>query len=235
MGVEQTKISRENLHLLVVDDDDRIRDLLKKYLTREGYRVSAARDAASARNLMGTLAFDCLILDVMMPGEDGFVLTESLRTVSDVPIILLTAKGEPSDRIAGLKKGADDYLPKPFEPEELVLRIDSVLRRQSQPAQSQTLTFGPFSFDIQKQILTKNDAPFRLTTGELGLLTTLARRPGAVVPRYALAESLNAGSDRAVDVQMTRLRKKLEDNPAEPEFLLTVRGQGYRLLADMDG
>ncbi len=228
----QKLIARADYHLLVVDDDDRIRSLLKRYLTREGYRVSAAADTVAARNLMTTFAFDCLILDIMMPGETGLEFTTALRAQSDVPIILLTAKGDAADRINGLKIGADDYLPKPFEPEELVLRIDAVLRRGATERASLIVRFGEFEFDIARQVLTRGGQTVRLTTGETGLLTTLSRRAGTVVQRYALAEALGAGSDRAVDVQMTRLRKKIEAEPAEPDYLMTVRGQGYRLLAD---
>jgi len=228
----QKLIARADYHLLVVDDDDRIRSLLKRYLTREGYRVSAAADTVAARNLMTTLAFDCLILHIMMPGETGLEFTTALRAQSDVPIILLTAKGDAASRISGLKIGADDYLPKPFEPEELVLRIDAVLRRGATERAAQSVRFGEFEFDIARQVLTRAGQTVRLTTGETGLLTTLSRRAGTVVQRYALAEALGAGSDRAVDVQMTRLRKKIEAEPAEPDYLMTVRGQGYRLLAD---
>lgn len=232
MSDSQKLIARADYHLLVVDDDDRIRDLLKRYLTREGYRVSAAADTVGARNFMTTLSFDCLILDIMMPGETGLEFTTALRAQSDVPIILLTAKGDAADRIGGLRLGADDYLPKPFEPEELVLRIDAVLRRGATERAAQTVRFGAYEFDIVRQVLTKDGEAIRLTTGETGLLTTLSRRAGTVVQRYALAEALGAGSDRAVDVQMTRLRKKLEAEPSEPNYLMTVRGQGYRLLAD---
>ncbi len=226
-------LARRDIHLLVVDDDDRIRELLKRYLTRQNYRVSAAANAAIARSLMDTLTFDCLILDVMMPGETGFELTQSLREHSDVPIILLTAKGEAADRISGLKYGADDYLAKPFEPEELTLRVDAVLRRLSaKPANNVTVAFGPFIFDRERQSLTQNDKAIRLTTAELALISTLAQRPGVAVARHALAENIGAKSERAVDVQMTRLRRKIEQNPAEPNYLITVRGKGYLLRSD---
>lgn len=232
MVTEAQSLHRRDLHLLVIDDDDRIRDLLKRYLTRQGFRVSSAENALAARGLMTSLAFDCLILDIMMPGEDGVELTTSLRTHSDVPIILLTAKGEASDRISGLKAGADDYLPKPFEPEELVLRIESILRRMDTKPSSPHIIFGPYAFDMQRQTLLKDGEPLRLTTGEAALLTTLGRRAGVTVSRHALAETIGAKSERAVDVQMTRLRRKIEDNPAEPNYLITVRGKGYRLMAE---
>lgn len=232
LDAESDILVRRDTHLLVVDDDDRIRELLKTYLSRQGFRVSTAANAQDARGLMEGLAFDLLILDVMMPGEDGFTLTKDLRTRNDVPIILLTAKGEASDRITGLRAGADDYLPKPFEPEELVLRIEAIFRRLGSTAPAAQVSFGPWMYDLERQTLAKNGERVRLTTGEDALLSLLARMGGASVSRYALSEKINAKSERAVDVQMTRLRRKIEDNPSEPTFLLTVRGHGYRLLTD---
>ena len=232
MSTESDSLERRDTHILVVDDDNRIRMLLKRYLSKAGFRVSAARDAEEARRKMDGLAFDLLILDVMMPGEDGFALTRSLRQHNDVPIILLTAKGEAADRIEGLKTGADDYLPKPFEPEELVLRIEAIFRRLSATAPSSVIEFGPYRYDLNRLILTNNGERVRLTTGEEALMTLLARRAGGTVSRYALSERISAQSERAVDVQITRLRRKIEDNPAEPDYLMTVRGQGYRLLAE---
>ncbi len=232
MGLESDKLERRDIHLLVVDDDDRIRALLKKYLHNQGFRVSIADNATEARNLMETLRFDLLILDVMMPGEDGITLTESLRTSSDVPIILLTARGEPEFRIKGLKSGADDYLAKPFEPEELVLRIESIFRRLGTTAPATLIRFGPWEYDIERLTLKKDGERVRLTTGEESLLTLLAKCAGSPVSRYALSERISAKSERAVDVQMTRLRRKIEKNPAEPDYILTVRGHGYRLLGD---
>ncbi len=232
MGTESDILERRDIHILVVDDDDRIRDLLRTYLKRHGFRVSTAGSGQEARKLMSGLAYDLLILDVMMPGEDGISLTQSLRLKDDVPIILLTAKGAPEDRIAGLKAGADDYLPKPFEPEELVLRIEAIFRRLGSSAPASHVTFGPWEYDLERLTLTKNGERIRLTTGEEALLTLLARCGGAPVSRYALSEKIRAKSERAVDVQMTRLRRKIEDNPAEPAFILTVRGHGYRLLSE---
>ena len=232
MPRDSENLDRRDIHLLVVDDDDRIRDLLKRYLAKSGFRVSCASHAENARAKMEGLAFDMIILDVMMPGEDGFELTRSLREYNDVPVILLTAKGEVSDRIEGLKAGADDYLVKPFEPEELVLRIEAIFKRLGTSGLSQNVNFGPFEFDIERQVLTKNQDRVRLTTGEEALLTLLARRAGNTVS-HALSDKIAAKSERAVDVQMTRLRRKIEDNPAEPDYLITVRGQGYRLLGDV--
>ncbi len=219
-------------HLLVVDDDDRIRDLLNRYLSKNGFRISTAADAQAARKLMSRLTFDLLVLDVMMPGEDGFALTKSLRQVDNVPIILLTAKSEPGDRIQGLSLGADDYLPKPFEPEELVLRIKSILKRQAARPRQHKIRFGAFLFDIERQVLEHAGQRLHLTTGETALLTTLSNRAGQPVSRQALADHINAKSERAVDVQVTRLRRKLETKPAKPEFLITIRNRGYCLQAE---
>lgn len=232
LSTESNSLDRRNIHILVVDDDDRIRMLLKKYLTKAGFRVSAAGDAAEARRKMDGLAFDLLVLDVMMPGENGFALTRALREHNDVPIILLTARGEAADRIEGLKTGADDYLPKPFEPEELILRIEAIFRRLGTTAPASIIVFGPYRYDLERLVLTKDGERVRLTTGEEALMSLLARRAGGTVSRFALSEKINAKSERAVDVQMTRLRRKIEDNPAEPDYIMTVRGQGYRLLAE---
>ncbi len=224
--------SNNDAHLLVVDDDDRIRELLKQYLTAQGFRISLAANAAQARKLIAGLSFDLIILDVMMPGEDGLSLTRSLREMDMVPIILLTARAEPADRITGLKLGADDYLPKPFEPEELVLRIKAILKRAAIPPRTQRLRFGPYVFDKMRNLLTKNGQRIHLTTGETALLTTLSARLGAPISRALLAQNINAKSERAVDVQITRLRRKLETNPSNPDFITTVRNQGYQLQAE---
>lgn len=227
-----TYLDRSDTHVLIVDDDDRIRELLSRYLIKHGYRASTAQDAAEARAKMTGLKYDLLILDIMMPGEDGLSLTKSLREHHDVPIILLTALGEAEQRIAGLRSGADDYLPKPFEPEELLLRIDNIFRRAGKELTTDKVVFGPYEFDLAKGLLRKNGKQMRLTTGEQTLLALLAGQSGAVVSRYILSENIKAQSERAVDVQMTRLRRKLEDDPSEPQYLLTVRGEGYRLVSD---
>ena len=225
-----------DVHLLVVDDDDRIRELLKKFLGNSGFRVSTAANAADARRLMRGLSYDLLVLDVMMPGENGFELTKSLREIDNVPIILLTAKGDADDRIEGLSLGADDYLSKPFEPRELVLRIKSILKRQATRPRSNILKFGHWHFDLERNILTQDDERKHLTTGESALLTTLAKRVGLPVSREALANQIKAKSERAVDVQITRLRRKLEIDPSRPNFLITVRNKGYSLQAEpVDG
>jgi two-component system phosphate regulon response regulator OmpR len=221
-------------HLLLVDDDDRIRELLKRYLTQAGARVSAAADAASARKLLDSMDFDLLILDVMMPVEDGFSLAESVRKSSKVPIVLLTARGMPEDRIRGLQIGADDYVPKPFEPAELALRINAILRRTiaNRGETPETVTFGPFAFNTGRGELSRDGATVRLTEAEVTMLRVLAARPGEVVSREDLAKRTGAGLERSVDVQVTRLRRKVEVDPRAPVFLQTVRGVGYRLAAD---
>lgn len=225
-----TALDRQNTHILVVDDDDRIRMLLQKYLNRSGYRTSIAENAAKARLKMQGLSYDLLIVDVMMPGEDGLSFSKSLRDASDIPIILLTAKSESEDRISGLKSGVDDYVTKPFEPEELLLRIDNIFRRSGPSSFSDGVHFGAYKYDAATRLLTKEGERVRLTTGELVLLDILAKQRGATVSRFQLSQNIDANSDRAIDVQITRLRRKIEDNPAEPEHVLTVRGQGYRLI-----
>lgn len=221
-------------HLLLVDDDDRIRELLKRYLAQAGARVSAAADAAGARKLLDSMDFDLLILDVMMPVEDGFSLAESVRRTSKVPIVLLTARGMPEDRIRGLQIGADDYVPKPFEPAELALRINAILRRSiaARGETPETVTFGPFAFNTARGELSREGAMVRLTEAEVAMLRVLAARPGEVVSREELAKRTSAGLERSVDVQVTRLRRKVEADPRAPVFLQTVRGIGYRLAAD---
>ena len=225
----------EPAHILVIDDDTRLRDLLRRYLTDQGFRVTTAADAATARAKLVALSFDMLIVDVMMPGETGLGLTQSLRRDNDVPILLLTARNEPGDRIEGLTSGADDYLAKPFEPQELVLRIQAILRRvgDSQAAELGPLRFGGFEFDAERGELRRDNQPQHLTEAETSLLTALARRPGEPVSRDALmAESPLIGNQRTIDVQMTRLRRKIEDDPKYPRYLKTVRGTGYILVPD---
>lgn len=234
MATSTTSLDRSDTHILVVDDDDRIRSLLQKYLGQQGYRVSAAADASQARAKMQGLRYDILVLDVMMPGEDGLSLAEYVHEHVKVPVIMLTALGDAEDRIKGLKTGADDYLAKPFEPEELLLRIDSLCRRSARKTPSDIVNFGPYRYEMSRQVLRREGEMVRLTTGEQTLLGLLARQGGATVSRYVLSENIKAQSDRAIDVQVTRLRRKLEDNPAEPVYLQTIRGEGYRLVIDPD-
>ena len=217
-------------HLLVVDDDDRIRDLLKRYLVGEGYLVSTAANAAKARKLSEGLDFDLAIVDVMMPGEDGLSLLEGLKArFAGLPVILLTAKGAVGERIDGLKRGADDYVPKPFEPEELSLRIDAILRRA---AKTDEASFAGYTFDLAREELRKDGQPIPLPRSEALLLKALCRAGGDVVSRETLAELADLGVERSVDVAVTRLRRKIEPDPAQPVFLQTVRGLGYRLMVE---
>jgi two-component system, OmpR family, phosphate regulon response regulator OmpR len=219
-------------HLLVVDDDRRIRDLLSRFLAGEGYRVSTAETAKEARAKLTGLTFDLLILDVMMPGETGFELAQSIRGESSVPILMLTARDGAESRIKGLEIGADDYLAKPFEPRELSLRIANILKRAQpeapQPAES--VSFGPFVFHIGRGELRRGDDVIRLTDREREMLRMLAATPGETVARMALAGNGGTVSERAVDVQINRLRRKIERDPANPLFVQTVRGIGYRLV-----
>ncbi|MDP8915914.1 MAG: response regulator transcription factor [Pseudomonadota bacterium] len=220
-------------HLLVVDDDDRIRDLLRRYLIRQGFRVTVAADAAAARRLLEQLDFDMAVLDVMMPGEDGFSLTEWVRKRTRMPVLILTARGRPDDRIEGLRLGADDYLAKPFEPEELLLRIEAVLRRAGPPpAGPRRVSLGDCAFDMERSELTRGGAPVRLTETEAQILSALARNAHAAVDRYELVRDEDEASARAVDIHVTRLRKKLEPDPKNPRYLQTVRGVGYMLAPD---
>ena len=219
-------------HLLVVDDDRRIRDLLSRFLFGEGYRVTTADNAADARAKLESLSFDLLVLDVMMPGETGFQLAKSLRESSAVPILMLTAKAETESRITGLELGADDYVPKPFEPRELSLRIANILRHtRPGPAPAlESIRFGDFVFHLGRGELRRGDEVVHLTDREREMLRVLAATPGETVPRLALAGTSGLVSERAVDVQVTRLRRKIERNPANPLIVQTVRGIGYRLM-----
>ena len=220
-------------HILVVDDDTRLRELLSKYLSENGFRVTTASDAADARARLAALIFDLIVLDVMMPGETGFELTADVRRTSRVPILLLTAMGESEDRIKGFEQGADDYLTKPFEPRELVLRIGTILRRAAPPLATTMITFGDCSFDIKAQRLSRSDHPVRLTPVEASLLKTLATNAGVTLSRDELIHrSRIEGNARTVDVQVMRLRRKIEADPRLPRYLQTVRGEGYVLWPD---
>ncbi|KIT16998.1 response regulator [Jannaschia aquimarina] len=236
-----TDIPTQQAHVLLVDDDERIRELLQKFLVRNGYLVTTARDADHARRLLLGLDFDIVILDVMMPGDDGITLCGEIReSRASLPIFLLTAKGETSDRIAGLEAGADDYLPKPFEPKELLLRMKAVLRRApaSGEALPKTLQLGPRRYDLERGELWKGSDPVRLTATETTLMRIFAATPHEPVSRATLVEKLgrhgdgDTTSERAVDVQVTRLRRKLEPDPKQPRYLQTIRGEGYMLAPD---
>lgn len=233
-------MSTPDAHLLIVDDDERIRDLLKKFLMRAGFLVTAARDAAHARRVLSGLDFDLIVLDVMMPGEDGLSLTASLRETMVTPILLLTARGETDDRIKGLEAGADDYLPKPFEPKELLLRINAILRRmpENQPEEvtPKFLQLGAIRYDIDRGEMWRGEDLIRLTSTEIQLMKIFSAQPGEPVSRAKLVEDLGRdrgqAQERAVDVQITRLRRKIEPNPKQPQYLQTVRGAGYMLAPD---
>jgi two-component system phosphate regulon response regulator OmpR len=226
----------ETPHILVVDDDTRLRQLLQRYLSDQGFRVTAARDAAEARANLRALAFDLLVLDIMMPGESGLELLQALRREQAVPVLLLTAMDDVDDRIQGFESGADDYLTKPFEPRELVLRIQAVLRRAAQAAPERgprRVHFGAFSFDLDRVELRRGEAFVRLPTAELQLLKALADRAGEPVSREELSGvSAEVGNARTIDVQVTRLRRKIEADPKFPRYLQTVRGVGYALMTD---
>lgn len=231
-------------HLLVVDDDERIRRLLQKFLIRNGFLVSVARDAAQARRLLAGLEFDMLVLDVMMPGEDGIALTRDLRKTLSLPILLLTAKGETANRIEGFEAGADDFLVKPFEPKELLLRINAILRRvpQVKPATPapKVLHLGAVRYDMDRGELWRGTEQIRLTSTEAALMRIFSAQPGTALSRDKLVGDMprdeerdeNGGQERAVDVQITRLRRKIEEDPKQPRYLQTVRGEGYMLQPD---
>jgi two-component system phosphate regulon response regulator OmpR len=219
-------------HLLVVDDDRRIRDLLSRFLSHEGYRISTADSAMMARAKLSSLSFDLLVLDVMMPGENGFDFARDIRKTSGVPILMLTARDGAEARIAGLEIGADDYVAKPFEPRELALRIANILKR-AKPAATpppESVRFGPFVYHVARAELRRGEEVIRLTDREREMLTVLATSPGETVPRAALAGNGGSVNERAVDVQINRLRRKIEADPTNPLFVQTVRGTGYRLV-----
>ena len=227
-------------HLLIVDDDERIRTLLQKFLIRNGFLVSAARDSGHARRILSGLDFDLIILDVMMPGEDGISLTKEVRKNSDTPILLLTAKGETQDRILGLEAGADDYLAKPFEPKELLLRLNAILRRV--PAQDEAaplpkvMHLGQVHYDVDRGEMWQGEDRLRLTATESQLMRIFSSKPGVPLSRSNLVEQLGRdggqAQERAVDVQITRLRRKIEQDPKQPRYLQTVRGAGYMLVLE---
>ena len=228
-------MTQEPPHLLVVEDDARLRDRLRRYLGEQGFLVVTAADATEARAQLAAMHFDLLVLDVMLPGEDGISLVRALRPQLDTPIILLTARSEPEDRIRGLEAGADDYVPKPFEPRELVLRIQAILRRAPQDdAEAQRLVrLGGLIFDAARGVLLAGDERIHLTGGEAALLRVLVDNPGTVLTRDQLTDmAMINGNSRTVDVQVTRLRRKIEPDPRLPRFLQTVRGEGYILRPD---
>ena len=230
----KTEVLDDAAHLLVVDDDTRIRDLLHRYLSEQGFRVTVAADAAEARRKLEGLNYDLLIVDVMMPGESGLSLTQSLSRDKRVPIIMLTARSEAESRIAGLEAGADDYLAKPFDPRELVLRINNILKRNSSmdAPKIEQVMFGPYTFSILRKELKKAAEIIRLTDREQEIMLLFASRAGDTIPRHELIGNDTEVGERTIDVQINRLRRKIEDDPANPVWLQTVRGIGYRLSMD---
>ncbi len=222
-------------HVLVVDDDQKIRDLLRRYLNEHGFRVTPAADAAAARAAMRGLAFDIVLLDVMMPGENGLDLARDLKSTLNVPILMLTARSDSEDRIAGLEAGVDDYMPKPFEPRELLLRLQNILRRGRGPApgaSSDEVRMGAFVFHVSRGELKREDETIKLTERERDLLRQFALKPGTPIQRHELSSDDTTGSERAIDVQINRLRRKIEADPSNPVYLQTVRGKGYILYTD---
>jgi two-component system phosphate regulon response regulator OmpR len=223
-------------HIMVVDDDDRLRKLLRRYLSENGYRVTTAESAADADAKLRGLTFDLLVLDVMMPGEDGIAFTRRLRRRLPVPILLLTAMGEAEERISGLESGADDYLTKPFEPRELLLRVATILRRTRAappPVRDAAVKIGAFEFHPARGELTRDGESVRLTHTEAQLLTLFVSQPGVTLSREELCRQSGIGSGgRAIDVQITRLRRKIEADPRAPRYLCTVWGAGYTLRPD---
>lgn len=233
-------LTQNDAHLLIVDDDERIRTLLQQFLSRNGFWTTAARDAEHARRLLDGLDFDLIVMDVMMPGDDGITFTRELRQRMETPILLLTAKGESTDRISGLEAGADDYLPKPFEPKELLLRINAILRRVPQNddivEKPKTLQLGEFRYDVDRGELWLGDDLVRLTATEVALMRLFSAKLAEPISRAKLVEDLGRdkgqAQERAVDVQITRLRRKIEADPKQPRYLQTVRGAGYMLAPD---
>lgn len=223
----------EKKHILVVDDDDRIRELIKEYLDNNNFYTTTAKDAEDAKNKIKLIKFDLIILDIMMPGQNGLELTKEIKSTSDQPIILLTAMGETSDKISGLETGADDYLPKPFEPKELLLRIKNILKRIKKNRNlNPILKFGAIKVDLEKMLISSKKGEFKLNTAEKSLLENMVLSVGQVFQREQISKIVKLTKERAVDVMITRLRQKIEPDPKNPKYLQTVRGNGYILWTD---
>ncbi|MBO6537868.1 MAG: response regulator transcription factor [Rhizobiaceae bacterium] len=234
MVAENTIPDDDAPHILVVDDDTRIRDLLKQYLAEQGYRVSIAANAEEARRRLEGLDFDLIVLDVMMPGESGVELTQSLREQKEIPILMLTALSEIENRVSGLAAGADDYLPKPFDPRELLLRINNILRRGAPPStpKVEQVVFGPYAFQLSRRELKRGGEVLKLTEREQEILAIFCGRAGETIPRHELVGDEAEVGERTIDVQINRLRRKIERDPSNPLWLQTVRGVGYRLSVE---
>jgi len=216
-------------HILVVDDDDRIRELLKEYLTEENYLISTSNNAENAKQKIEIIKFDIIILDIMMPGQSGLDLTHSLREKINTPIILLTAMGEPNERIEGLEKGADDYLAKPFEPKELVLRIQNILKKTESKIQVNEIEFNEININLKKLVITKKNNFYKINNTEKIILEKMINSPGQTFSREQIGKLIKIDKERSIDVIITRLRKKIEDDPKNPKYLQTIRGAGYVL------
>lgn len=236
MSSPAVPLSDDAPHVLVVDDDRRLRTLLNSFLSKNGYRVTTAASAAEARTFLSSLEFDLIVLDVMMPGESGLDLARSLRETSDIPILMLTARSDAADRVRGLETGVDDYLGKPYEPKELLLRVASILRRARaapiRAADDSNIRFGPFSFQMERGELRRGDELVRLTERERDILRLLGAMPGVSVAREALSGPGASAQERTIDVQINRLRRKIEEDPTNPLYLQTARGSGYKLVVD---
>lgn len=235
MQVAEQDRSPADAHILVVDDDTRLRKLLQRYLKERGFMVTATASAEDAKRHMEALQFDLIILDVMMPGQDGVSFAGAIRKESDIPILMLTAMGEAAHRIKGLEQGVDDYMGKPFEPRELILRVDAILKRTPPPAAEDVheLCFGECRYDVARSILTRVGSPVHLTVAEADLLRTLALKANSPVHRSELGNTGDRPANpRTIDVQVTRLRRKIEADPRQPRYLQTVRGTGYLLRTD---
>ena len=216
-------------HILIVDDDDRIRDLVKEYLSQNDYLVSTAKDSNDAFNKTKIIKFDLIVLDIMMPGQTGLEFTQEYRNKIKTPILLLTAKGEPSERIEGLEVGADDYLTKPFEPKELILRISNILKKTQSLEIKRVIEFGNIKVDLRKQFIYKNDLSIKINNTEKMILEKMINTPGKIYKREEIADLINLDKERSIDVIVTRLRKKIEESPKNPKYLQTIRGEGYVL------
>ena len=216
-------------HILIVDDDDRIRDLVKEYLSQNDYLVSTAKDSNDAFNKTKIIKFDLIVLDIMMPGQTGLEFTQEYKNKIKTPILLLTAKGEPSERIEGLEVGADDYLTKPFEPKELILRINNILKKTQSLGIKRVIEFGNIKIDLRKQFIYKNDLSIKINNTEKMILEKMINTPGKIYKREEIADLINLDKERSIDVIVTRLRKKIEESPKNPKYLQTIRGEGYVL------
>lgn len=220
-------------HVLVVDDDQRIRDLLARYLYENGFRVSTSKDAESAKAAMRGLSFDLVLVDWMMPGQSGLELARELKATKDVPLCMLTAQSDPDQRITGLEAGVDDYIIKPFEPRELLLRLRNILRRgQAASNAGEEIRMGAYIFHVGRGDLKRDDESIKITERERDLLRLFASKPGVPIPRHELSNDDSTGSERTIDVQINRLRRKIESDPSNPVYLQTVRGKGYILYTD---